>query len=100
MKDFEVANRLATKTLSNLIKREERIEKMPSASLAYRKNTREEVRPFYPVEKLLDAKITYLRGKNVPVDQWLVRLLAKQIFSQLESTVGSLSFLQPKFKGS
>ncbi|KAF8933096.1 hypothetical protein BGZ58_006593 [Dissophora ornata] len=100
MENFEVANRLTTKTLSNLIKREERIVKMPSATLAFRNNTREVVRPFYPVEKLLDVKTKYLRGKNVPVDQRLVRLLAKQIYGQLELTMGRLMFPKPKFAGS
>jgi len=93
---FEKVNNVSRGTLDRIEKTIE-LAKMVPDQCSSRKYARAEVRPFYPVEKILNKLIIYLREQKVTVDVWLVRILAMVVYEHLLKKFGEMTFERPKF---
>lgn len=94
--DFEDMNDLGRGALGYLLKTSELTNMVPELSQG-RKYAREEVRPFYPVEKIVVRLVEFLREQKVTVDVWLLRLLAMVVYEHLLAKFGEMTFEKPMF---
>ncbi|KAF9296509.1 hypothetical protein BGZ74_010298, partial [Mortierella antarctica] len=94
---FETVNGLGRNVLTNAIKSIEKMRQIPEKSHGIRLQAREDIRPFYPVEKVLNKVVIVLRQEKVTVDVWLLRLLAMVIYEHLLQKFGPMVFSRPMF---
>ncbi|KAF9998137.1 hypothetical protein BGZ79_008185 [Entomortierella chlamydospora] len=97
MREYESQHNLPKKYISRLLRNRENFDKVPETAAKVRRNIRHNIRPFYPVEKILVSIVKDLRDRHLPVSQSLLQVLASDVYSTWETQAGALKFKRPTF---
>lgn len=95
MREYEKRNNFPHRYIARLLANKEKLEHMPSQTLAKRFNVG--TRPFYPVEIVLVRMIDEIRAGRTTIDQRLIQIMAHEVYTLLLSQVGPLKFNRPSF---
>lgn len=95
MRVYEKQHNFPVKYIARLLAIRDKLEHMPTQSLAKRLNVG--TRPFYPVEVVLVKMIDEIRSGHTTIDQRLLQIMAHEVYTLLLSRMGPLTFNRPSF---